>query len=169
MKSFAISALLSVASAQTAVNNTIAYNATLNCGMCINGGFNYCLEGADGQVLAAGAKPSATCCADGKCAQASNATFTCSNTYADKAYALTFCPQSSKCGTKKELTYTDQGVESFAVKNLTKGETCTYKLKSDCGSPAFKVNGTKVNVTYIEFETAKVNKTNAGKGNATSP
>ncbi len=109
MKTFVISAILALTSAQSAtnttVNNTIAYNATLNCGMCINGGFNYCTQGGDGLVLAEGQHPNATCCLDGNCTQASNTTFTCSKTYTDKNYALTFCPQSSKCGPKKEISF----------------------------------------------------------------
>lgn len=39
------------------------------------------------------------------------------------------------------------------------GETCTYKVKSNCGSPAFKVtDGTTegVDISYIEFEDTKV-------------
>jgi len=139
--------------------------------MCITSGYNFCVQGQDGQVLEKGEKPVATCCEDDTCVEASSSNYTCSLTYSDMDYALTFCPQKKdKCGSKQEISFDDEeGSESVEVKNLTRGETCSYKMKSNCGSPAFKVNGTKVNITYIEFEGSQVNKTMGGKGKGKSP
>ena len=59
---------------------------------------------------------------------------------------------------------------------LTDGESCTYKLKSSKGSPAFKLSDDstttdeKVEITYIEFEGDKVEKSQApGTDADTSP
>lgn len=165
MKYFIIQSLFAFASAQK------AYSAELKCGSCISSGFNFCVQGTDGQVFEEGVRPVATCCQDGACAEATDATYTCSSTYSDIDYALTFCPQpKKKCGEKHEIEYSETGAESVTVTNLTVGETCTYKVKSNCGSPAFKANGTKnVNITYIEFESTQANKTSGGKGKNKSP
>jgi hypothetical protein len=76
-----------------------------------------------------------------------------------------------KCGEKQDMEFQDEGVESITVQNLTFGDSCTYKIKSFCGSPAFQMKqGSKgVNITFIEFEGSGVNKTKEGKGNNTSP
>lgn len=49
-------------------DTTVTYDATLKCGKCIKGGFNFCFVGTDGDVLASGATdPTATCCQDSLC------------------------------------------------------------------------------------------------------
>lgn len=78
------------------------------------------------------------------------------------------CPQrKAKCGNKQELELSEGETENVEVEDLEEGETCTYKVKSKCGSPAFQVkeggqNG--VNITFIEFEESSVNKTTKGRG-----
>lgn len=56
--------------------------------------------------------------------------------------------------------------------DLEAGETCTYKVKSDCGSPAFKLEEGQtegVNITFIEFEGDEVEQASKGKGKNKSP
>ena len=163
MKSYIITALLTFAGA--------SHSADLKCATCITSGFNYCVQGKDGQVLEKGETPTFHCCKDDSCSEASDPDYTCSKTYSDMDYALTFCPQKKeKCGPKQDYSFDDEeSSESVTVSNLTLGESCSYKMKSDCGSPAFKVNGTKVNITYIEFEGSQVNKTEKGAGKGKSP
>jgi hypothetical protein len=59
---------------------------------------------------------------------------------------------------------------------MTSGESCSYKIKSRKGSPCFKVSNdstitdSKVNITFVEFNEKKVNKTNnTGSGENVSP
>ena len=118
-------------------------------------------------------KPVATCCENETCTEASDATYTCSTTYGDLDYALTMCPQrKEKCGSKQDLDLGEGETEQVEVVDLEEGETCTYKVKSNCGSPAFKVEegATEgVDITYIEFEDGEVEKTGKGKGKGKSP
>lgn len=84
------------------------------------------------------------------------------------------CPQrKGKCGGKQELDLPEEGTsETIEVVDLEQGETCTYKVKSNCGSPAFRVleaGKSGVNITFIEFEGSEVNRTEGGKGHGKSP
>ena len=52
------------------------------------------------------------------------------------------CPQKqSQCGETQEVVFTevDEAAVDLEVTGLTEGESCTYKIKSSKGSPAFKV------------------------------
>lgn len=82
------------------------------------------------------------CCEDGTCAEMRQKGFTCSNDYSMKEYAMTMCPDSRhKCGSEKNITFNDEGNKTvLRIFNLTEGETCTYKLNAECGSPYFKVD-----------------------------
>jgi len=52
--------------------------------------------------------------------------------------------------------------ESFTVANLAKGESCTYKIRANCGAPAFLMESgstagfNEVGISYIEFNRNKV-------------
>ena len=68
------------------------------------------------------------------------------------------CPQKQAiCGTEQSVDFTEIGQEkNVTITGMTTGESCTYKIKSTKGSPAFKlsnssVTDSKVNVTYIEY------------------
>jgi hypothetical protein len=58
---------------------------------------------------------------------------------------------------------------------MTDGDSCTYIIKSRKGSPCFKVSNdsnitdSKVNITYVEFESSKTNQTDSGTGSDKSP
>ena len=50
-------------------DTVVTHSASLKCGQCIKGGYNFCYVGtADGPVVADGATaPTATCCSDTSC------------------------------------------------------------------------------------------------------
>lgn len=88
------------------------------------------------------------------------------------------CPQKqAKCGDKQEVEFTETGQEqNLTISGMEDGDACTYKIKSSKGSPCFKVSNdskidnAKVNITFIEFEQAKVKETNdTSKGEGKSP
>ena len=142
----------------------ITYDETLKCGKCIKGGFIYCLpaDTADGEVVADGDDAPT-----GTCVEEATDGMVCSDTYSDVDYAKGFCPQKQDmCGSNQEIEFadvTEEGdEEEIEITGMTDGETCTYKLKSSKGSPAFKLSDdattddSKVEITYIEFEGDKV-------------
>lgn len=57
----------------------------------------------------------------------------------------------------------------ITVKNLTQGESCTIKIKSSCGSPAFQLtnqtNATSsdVYISYLEYNEKYMNETGKSK------
>jgi len=75
------------------------------------------------------------------------------------------------------MEFTQIGQEqNITITGMNNGESCSYKIKSKKGSPAFKLSNSstagdsKVNITFVEFEMAKVNYTNAtGRGGDKSP
>lgn len=161
-------------------DTTVTHATTLKCGQCIKGGYNFCYLGTtDGPVITnGGSEPTSTCCADTSCSQNSDATYMCSSQYSDKEYALQMCPQKQAvCGTNQTMEFTQTGQEqNVTISGMTTGDSCSYKIKSKKGSPAFKMSNSstagdsKVNITFVEFEMAKVNYTNAtGRGGDKSP
>lgn len=69
--------------------------------------------------------------------------WTCSYSYIDKHYALTFCPYKiDKCGDRNTFQFTNIKNISLAIKiaNLSKGESCTYEINSTKGALAFSIN-----------------------------
>lgn len=92
--------------------------------------------------------------------------YTCSAWYTQKEYALTACPTSkAKCGSYKEVTFDEAGNKTtLQIFNLTEGETCSYKLNAECGSPYFKVDDFRnqddsaLQVSFIEYDWSKANK-----------
>ena len=85
ISSFTLAMLTATIKAQ----EEVAYDAGLKCGKCIKAGFNFCHNGVDGVAVAdGGVEPTATCCQDGLCTEASDEAYTCSLTYSDTTYAL---------------------------------------------------------------------------------
>jgi len=86
------------------------------------------------------------------------------------------CPfKKNKCGEKQNVTFSETDkTEEVKAKNLTAGESCTYMIKSSCGSPAFStknfsgMNDSNVNITFIEFEKEYVKDNMAGKDNSST-
>ena len=75
------------------------------------------------------------------------------------------CPQKqATCGTNQTVEFTETDAEAnITISGMTNGDSCTFMLKSSKGSPAFKVSNestisdSKVNITYIEYESTKTN------------
>lgn len=144
------------------------YSADLKCGKCIKEGYNFCFVGNDTQTFEKGTRPEATCCQDTSCAEASNSTWTCSGSYSDADYALTFCPfKKDKCGDTAEVEF-DESVnvtQSLTVNDMSEGETCSFKIKSKCNAPGFKktsaegMDDTNTEVSFIEYKKSMVNGT----------
>lgn len=75
------------------------------------------------------------------------------------------CPQKqATCGSNQTVEFTDIGAEAnLTISGMTNGDSCTYMIKSSRGSPAFKVSNdstisdSKVNITYVEYESSKTN------------
>jgi hypothetical protein len=124
----------------------INFADSLGCGACIRGGYIFCIPGAEGSdpsTWTAGVKSkcyqSATTLAAAKLASP----WTCSNTYADPTLAKGFCPfQGSKCGNIQSFDFADVGEKTNINITLAAGETCTYKVRSFKGFPAFKPSDT---------------------------
>jgi len=89
MKSFIIAALFGTVSSLESLTTTHA--TTLTCGLCIMGGYNFCMMSLDGSAVSGSTK----CCIDTSitnCAEATNIIYSCSNKYVDRTYAATMCP-----------------------------------------------------------------------------
>lgn len=87
------------------------------------------------------------------------------------------CPQRQDvCSTSQNVTFTeiDQS-QNITIIGMSTGESCTYKIRSKKGSPCFKLSNdstaddTKVNITFVEFDNRKVNKTGSASGSSSSP
>lgn len=130
--------LLALAASQSQA--TITHSADLKCGKCIKGGYNFCFKGVDTQTFDSEAGVESTCCQDGTCTQASDSAWTCSSSYSDPDYAITFCPfKKNKCGTTQKVEFNNETntAMNLTVQSLEAGDTCAFMIKSKCNSPAF--------------------------------
>ena len=161
------------------VGSTFAkYDANMNCGQCIKSGNNFCFQGTDGMPWSLNSKNVPhTCCqkGDDTCAPAQDDTYACSFDYTDTDYALSMCPQrQDKCGSKQVVEFDEEGqAEKIRMFNLTLGDSCTFKVKSKCGAPVFKVNSfenlqanTTLDVSFTEWNFKKIK---PGKGKPDKP
>lgn len=139
----------------------LSYNSNLKCGACIKSGYNFCFVGIDGQQVDNETSFERTCCQDDTCAQMTNSSWSCSKSYNDTDYALTFCPQpKNKCGGQWKFDFSNNKnvTTDITIGNLSQGESCTLKIKSDCGAPGFQIKNdttnitdSKIYITYIEY------------------
>jgi hypothetical protein len=105
----------------------ITFNATLDCGRCVDGGFTFCFEGTKEQPLlnTTAQKPRALCCNSSanstSCPALSNSSWTCSKNYSDMVMAKSICPFSKKnCGNVSEISLEKEGdMQSIVLQNLT--------------------------------------------------
>lgn len=72
------------------------------------------------------------------------------------------CPYRYKaCGTTREFTLQTGQITTIETKNLSRGEICSYSLRSPCGAPSFKIRedtsaaNTKATVIYLEADTGR--------------
>lgn len=129
----------------------LAYSETLRCDECIRSGFNFCIQGTERKVLAAGeAEPAKKCCADATCAEASNSAWTCSSSYSDPVMARTVCPfKKSQCGGAPDILLNNTGEAVNVNVDLAGGESCMFNMRAKCGMPAFKPEGTNLDCVDI--------------------
>ena len=169
---YAVAALLGLVAAEE-----ITYSADLKCGKCIKGGFIYCVEN-EGEVVADGeTEGGASCNEDDTAADVVDGVYTCSNTFSDTEYALTICPQKqNKCGSNQDIELADvDATEDVEVAGLAEGESCTFKVKTTCGTPAFSTtdssttNTEKFEISYMEFDGAEVDEAAVEAGEEGAP
>ena len=163
------SAIVAIASAQIIIIDTEAFDASMKCGRCIKNGYGYCHRGTYGQTVSlVGVAPSGTCCENDQCVEASNTDYQCSFTFTDTEYAMSMCPQKqSICGSKQTIEFGEEygDTSSITATGMGDGDSCTYKILSSKGAPAFKVvdtasiNSNNFEITFLEFEASKVEKT----------
>ena len=144
------------------------YSADLKCGKCISEGYNFCFQGNDTQQFDRDSAITATCCQDETCSQMDDASYTCSKSYSDTDYALTFCPQpKNKCGQKSEIDFSNNVnvTEDISIDSMEEGDVCTYKIKARGGAPAFQLKNetstdcSKMEIKYVEYNEYNINAT----------
>ena len=122
-------------------NVTVAYNASLQCGQCIRGGFIGCVKGTNFK-----------CCDTVACVDADK-TFTCTNkvkSQFNRLYSTCNRVQSNAVCGKSFINLEAVGNnDKVDISNLTAGASCAYKVFSKCGFPAFDINATNIDVTVI--------------------
>lgn len=127
-------------------NTTITFSEALNCGACIQGGYIFCIPGAEGSDPAtwpAGIRNRCYQSATTLAAAKLPAPWTCSNTYTDKVLAKEFCPfQGAKCGSIQNFDFGDVGENTNINITLAPGETCNYRVRTYKGFPTFQPSDT---------------------------
>lgn len=69
------------------------------------------------------------------------------------------CPfKRSTCGPTSDVKFYDVGDDAAVhIKDLPKGQACTYNVESRCGAPSFTIkNSTGVTVYYTEWQQNKI-------------
>lgn len=116
----AIAVIIGLSAVFGVPTKTIAWSESLNCGQCIMGGYNFCMQAYDGVIVQAGGSlPTSKCCVDNQCPEVNITSWSCSSTYSNVSYALTFCPQEqSKCGTTQHVQVPGEG-SKVAINSVT--------------------------------------------------
>lgn len=126
-------------------------------------------------------EPAKKCCKDGtaeNCPELKDAAWSCSSAYSDKDYALTFCPfKKKKCGDTAEITFGEGDVNktnSIKVANLAAGESCSFKIKAQCNSPAFQAlqdakgfSDANTVISFVEYKKSFVKPSSKDKRDGT--
>lgn len=93
-----------------------------------------------------------------------NADYTCSKSYSDTDYAMTFCPQpKNKCGQRSEIDFSNNVnvTQDLSITSMDEGDVCTYKIKARGGSPAIMLkNETTTDCSKFEIKTIEYNEYN---------
>jgi hypothetical protein len=147
---------------------------TTRCGDCIRAGSTACVAGSmfGTEYQKGQTSPAERCCVDNlMCEQYyKNTDYECSSQYLDGLYSYSICPVAAdQCGERDVYLYnhdnsTDpragEGIMSRQLRDLKKGDVCTYRIFTRCGLPIFRPNFVGVpggsldnwNITYVEFE-----------------
>ncbi len=110
--------------------NTLEYSPTsmnfsssLSCAGCVRSGYDYCVF-------------------DRRCVEKATSDMLCSNQFADKYnFIYTVCQNVPQCETpsKYKITSNSNTIE-IEIFGLKLGDSCTYKLQTQCGYPRIFVN-----------------------------
>ena len=179
-KPLAVAALIGGASALNTL--TITYATTLECGPCVQGGYNFCTKKSTmsyySKLTAAYTRDdnNAVCCPEHlygtpNCNNAAGTTvnnsadWTCYNlptyTGATNAYSfssnsleLAACPfEETICGTTREFSYTAVGnTGTVTLTKLAAGSVCSYVIKTSAGAPNFVIDAT----TTVDNDMAQI-------------
>lgn len=168
--------ILATAKSQILEEATIA---DMECGECIRSGYIYCHEGTYGEAVPVlGSEPSGTCCENDECPEVGYDNYRCSNLFTDPIYAMSMCPfKKSVCGTTQTVDFDEVGdLKTLTMTGMSEGDSCTFKVHSSSGSPAFRVDNSltmstsNFEITYLEYDQKRVTVTGeAGLTTADSP
>lgn len=125
--------------------SSVAFSSTLACGGCIRGGNIFCSKNGNSPICC----KTATDCAT----QIADKTFTCSNTVSSQFNRLVkICAknQPAGCGGKTNINLNSVGEnQQINATAIPVGASCSYRVMSKCGFPAFDLNNTNIDVTVI--------------------
>jgi hypothetical protein len=100
------------------------------------------------------------------------APWTCSNSFSDPVLAKGFCPfPRTKCGSSQDFDFGEVGEKTDINITVSAGETCTYRIKADCGLPSFKPSTTDgFEIDNVDYDDDDLDETSTlrmlqGKGN----
>ena len=100
------------------------------------------------------------------------APWTCSNSFSDPVLAKGFCPfPRSKCGSNQDFDFGEVGEKTDINITVSAGETCTYRIKAECGLPSFKPSTTDgFEIDNVDYDDDDLDETSTlrmlqGKGN----
>jgi hypothetical protein len=81
---------------------------------------------------------------------------------------MSMCPQKQAiCGNKQTIEFGEEygDTSSITATAMGEGDSCTYKILSSKGAPAFKVvdtasiSSSNFEITFLEYEASKLEKT----------
>ena len=130
-------------------STTIPFASTLACGGCVRGGNIFC--------LGSGAKANKCCRTEAECAvEIADKAYTCSNTVRSQFNRLfKICSRSQTnavCGKSNVNLQAINATDAINITNIPVGSSCSYRVMSKCGFPAFEVTGANIDVTVLRQE-----------------
>jgi len=95
--------------------------------------------------------------------------WTCSSSYSSSSYSNYLCPFiKGNCGENNTIILNNTGDQESINVTLTSGQTCFYKVQSECGVPAFEPNTTEgfdiVTIDYTESDLSSNQSSNSDNG-----
>jgi len=124
---------------------SIQYFLDLSCTDCIKSGKKFCVKGTEKPIVDGTTGPETRCCAKfptyASCPEAFDKDWSCSTDYSDITYARQMCPfNTNYCGLNPSLNFINKGNPAkIEIKNLPRGESCSYTLTAECGAPGFRL------------------------------
>ena len=130
-------------------STTIPFASTLACGGCIRGGNIFC--------LGSGAKVNKCCRTAAECSvEIADKAYTCSNAITSQFNRLfKICSKGQStavCGKANVNLMAINASDAINVTALAPGSSCSYRVMSKCGFPAFDVTGANIDVTVLKEE-----------------